>query len=920
MRYITEVFSKEPELQVNFLKYMFHVPHIKSMMYIPLNCAIIAQVYYESQSSRHLAIPRTRTQLYKALTHSLLVRHMKMKETKCEYASMLPEGLGEENMKHFKTLAKFAFDAYHKGYSKKVTFFKEDIPEGLVHYGFMNESTEMYAAKGVEQTFSFLHLSLQEYLAAWYLADSYSIEFQVAYHTLAFIPPPVSLFLCKPKVEEYYQGDNKEEDALISSLRQQRSSVEEPAIFLAGITGWKCQSEDGRNRWEMYLSHDTVGKGNASVLLRSLYEAQNPTLLPPNFTDYDDSQRKFLIGSSKYIRLSLGGDHSKEDLHTPYDCYALSYCVANSSYQFRYILSFAFNKENDIALVGLGDHCLSTIPKVKYLKIEESSPTLVNRGLIWLMRAKFLATVEESILHTSIINNYATFLSFLINLQSLTIHDSPSLYGDNPTPLTSWEWLSSLKSLTKLKALDISYSKECNPPQTDLLCWLIECRLTAIALDIKFPSNTMYEVDSPTNVLVDSVLKSVLRSKQITKLVLPYISRETMASVHNILLHCPGLALLKLKRTVRLGYDGILYICSALRNNTTFRQLVIHEHSQFLLSEELTVLSAETTCTNLLLELCNIVRENTLEVMDIQCESFSTCGYYNRGMIFELKLYNISSDVAYNILQLLIIIQFLKHIRYCEWIASPESLKHLHKLHICNKSKCDSEVPMLCFELSKINITPDICIAVDKAVDLILKFVIQFNTLTKIALTNISRKTVAGVHNMLSHCPNLTSLELKRTRLGYDEVLYIICSALRNSMALRHLVIHDDPQSMDDPQSQDDAVLSGKTTCTNLLLELSNIVKDNTLNQMSIQSLSSSTSGVGGGISFVFQMYNISSEVAYDVLQRLVRIHSYLDSIILCEWIASPQSLKHLEFLRITNKSYQFFPENVCGMYKFPSR
>ena len=59
VRYITEVFSKEPEFQANFLKYMFLVPHIKSMMYIPLNCAIIAQVYSESQSSRHLAIPRT---------------------------------------------------------------------------------------------------------------------------------------------------------------------------------------------------------------------------------------------------------------------------------------------------------------------------------------------------------------------------------------------------------------------------------------------------------------------------------------------------------------------------------------------------------------------------------------------------------------------------------------------------------------------------------------------------------------------------------------------------------------------------------------------------------------------------------------------------------------------------------------------
>ena len=143
VRYITEVFIKEPELQANFLKYMFLVPHIKSMIYIPLNCAIIAQVYYESQSSHHLAIPKTRTQLYKALTRSLLFRHMRMKEGDCEYLSMRPESLDEKNIERFKTLTKFAFNTYHKGESRKVTFFKEDIHEGLVHFGFMNESTEM---------------------------------------------------------------------------------------------------------------------------------------------------------------------------------------------------------------------------------------------------------------------------------------------------------------------------------------------------------------------------------------------------------------------------------------------------------------------------------------------------------------------------------------------------------------------------------------------------------------------------------------------------------------------------------------------------------------------------------------------------------------------------------------------------------
>ena len=375
VRYITEVFSKEPELQANFLKYMFLVPHIKSMMYIPLNCAIIAQVYSESQSSHHLAIPRTRTQLYKALAHSLLVRHMKMKEGNREHTSMLPEGLNKEDMERFRVLAKFAFDSYHKGESKKVTFFKEDIPEGLVHFGFMNESTEMYAGKGVEQTFSFLHLSLQEYLAAWHIARNYSIEFQVAYHWLASGIGVEE----DSDYEEYsdvyipYRGSSREEEDLLSSLMPLRESLVEPAIFVAGITGWRCQSEDGRNHWEMYLSHDTAGVGDPSVLLRSLYEAQNPTILSHYFNA--DSDRREIRIDTRFV-----GSFS-----TPYDCYALSYSLAYSSHQFR--LSIDVSRDDDVSLVetfvkGLEDHCKPTSPPtVRYLKARLNEPLKAKPNL-----------------------------------------------------------------------------------------------------------------------------------------------------------------------------------------------------------------------------------------------------------------------------------------------------------------------------------------------------------------------------------------------------------------------------------------------------------------------------------------------------------------------------------------------------------
>ena len=623
VRYITEVFSKEPELQANFLKYMFLVPHIKSMMYIPLNCAIIAQVYSESQSSRHLAIPRTRTQLYKALAHSLLVRHMKMKESNRECTSMLPEGLKKEDMERFRVLAEFAFDSYHKGWSKKVTFFKEDIPEGLVHFGFMNESTEMYAGKAVEQTFSFLHLSLQEYLAAWHIAHSYSIEFQVAYHGMA---------VC---VSQPYRGSNREED-LLSSLEPLGRSLVEPAIFLAGVTGLRCQSEDGRNHWEMYFSHDTAGVSERSVLLRSLYEAQNPTILSHYF-NADSDRREIGIGTG----VSQGS-------RTPYDCYALSYCLAHSSDQFR--LSIDVTDDDNVSLVetfvkGLEDHCKPTSPPtVRYLQVwlDIDSVEGWNKCMFWLAKAKFLPKIEEIDFETTVLNSALahTFLQSLVNLQSLVVRVR------HPT---SWEWLAALRSLRELKVLRISSDEECSPPPSDLHCWPVEHRLTEVVLGIKLPSNSVYDVRSSTDALVDSLLKSVLRSNQFTEMVLPNISRETMAGVHSILLHCPSLTSLELKRT-RLGYDGILHICSALRNNTTLKHLVIEDDDlqvpplrrqrdyqlrrrreyyysdiQFtsFLSMERVALPIKTTCTDFLLELDNILKTNTtLEKMKIQSGLF----------------------------------------------------------------------------------------------------------------------------------------------------------------------------------------------------------------------------------------------------------------------------------------------------------
>ena len=644
VKYITEVFNNEPELQGNFLTYMFLVPHIKSMMYIPLNCAIIAQVYYESQSSQGLAIPKTRTQLYKALTHSLLVRYMK--ESNHDYSSVLPENLNKKDLGMFKTLAKFAFDSYHKGKSRKVTFFKEDIPLDFAHFGLMNESTEMYASKGVEKTFSFLHLSLQEYLAAWHLANSYGIDFQIAYYGLA-----LSTYTSLQHQYRNYSSCNKEESALLSSIENDRSSLVEPAIFLAGITGCRCQPEGCKNKWEIYLGQE--GLEPTRMLVHSLYETQNPNIISCYFAG-EDCRRDVVIGL---------GLHTA---HTPYDCYALTYCLQHSLGQVN--LDFYIN-DDDVLLVkifvkGLIDHC-STTPSLalEHLRLWLLADSVedVKTCLYHMTKAKFLRETKKIVIYSKSrsLNIAQTFLQSLIKLQHLEVHiDSP----------TSWEWLTAIKSLSDLCILHISSDEGCCLPQTDL-SWPIKHKLTEVVLDIKYSS---HDLCSSTDMLVYSLLKSVVLSKSslIKKMVLPNITRDMMASVHNIIQHCPNLEMLDLKRS-RLGYDGIIYICSALRYNTSLKYLVIDEDLQLppsritkqslvqfitFASMERLSLPCKTTCTDFLLELNRILKDNrTLEGMKIQCGLFlplsagehgEYCQWTGRGPLEQFNLRAVCSGIS----------------------------------------------------------------------------------------------------------------------------------------------------------------------------------------------------------------------------------------------------------------------------------
>ena len=171
-RYAESVFSGDKKILEGFLSYITSNPPIHGMMYIPLNSVIVAQIYQDSYDT-DTPFPTTMTQLFDALTRALIRRHLvSMRQVPSEYCmphslqrtediSKLPPEVADQLLQ----LARVAYESLCK---KRYVFI--DLGEDFKHLGTMKKTTSVNVSTGPGCSYSFLHLTLQEYLTALYIA------------------------------------------------------------------------------------------------------------------------------------------------------------------------------------------------------------------------------------------------------------------------------------------------------------------------------------------------------------------------------------------------------------------------------------------------------------------------------------------------------------------------------------------------------------------------------------------------------------------------------------------------------------------------------------------------------------------------------------------------------------------------------
>ena len=164
--YIQSVLSEEEvkDLEKKLLKH----DQIRKCMYIPLNCAIVVMVYQERKASGD-DMPSTLTELYLALSRTILLRYLRANDTNSDPIECF-EKLPHHVLEKFRYLCKLAYSGVAEA-GDQVKLIFSDLPEDFDGLGFMDSVFELYVTQKAVASHNFLHLTFQEFLAAVHISN-----------------------------------------------------------------------------------------------------------------------------------------------------------------------------------------------------------------------------------------------------------------------------------------------------------------------------------------------------------------------------------------------------------------------------------------------------------------------------------------------------------------------------------------------------------------------------------------------------------------------------------------------------------------------------------------------------------------------------------------------------------------------------
>ena len=395
--YIQCAFSDE-QLQSDFKEYLFLYPHIHSMMYVPLNSAIVTHVY-ESCKSSGIVVPETMTQLYSSLIRTLLLRYLKDKEEYKNAHINSFQDLPQPVYDRFCDICKIAYTGVRRAETELIF---QDFPSDFDTLGLMQTCPELYVDRGASVSYNFLHLTFQEYLAAYHISQQNRSE-QVAF------------------IKEHIES----------------KKLEVVVRFVAGL------SELGTDLWDVVrqFAFTDLLQGSRYIkhkILHCLFESP-------------DSSAIASILDSDHVSF----DHNCGNRLQPFDWYVLGYCITHSSHDWNLEFQY-FNLESVEAFLKAlnlqrDQWLLPSAGKIKEICLRTSTSDAVCRLVDDLPQIKLFHLTHLDLKHCHLTSGTCNYLSkhtvLLQRLEYLNLHCNSIGRGGAVNLITSLSKFSTIREL-----------------------------------------------------------------------------------------------------------------------------------------------------------------------------------------------------------------------------------------------------------------------------------------------------------------------------------------------------------------------------------------------------------------------------------------------------------------------------------------
>ena len=559
--YLESITANDPSLLAGLKKYISCYPHINSLMYIPLNSAIVVEVYRNSMKDETL-VPKTMTELYSSLVRSLLLRHLlehpvhrkKKRWSVCSFSD-LPQDV-------YQQLCELGRIAYEGILHQQQVIFS-DLPEDFETLGLMHCYPELYVDEGAAVSYNFLHLTLQEYLAAFHLSQQ-PVEEQIRKYQ-------------EMKNEtSYYRWGNHFHMVLqfLSGIRKFRGYPSEVMDALCAVI--KDDLED-----IVVLNFTT---------LHWMFEAHDSDVIP------------------KLLRLSYTQVDTKFSRNvTPFDSFVLGYCVSHSNCKWIiYLWDSHFRDEGVEMLVrGVMEKKTHSTGRIYWIDLTCVND-ITSEGVKHLLDfpEQFINELGglglgNNLLDSRSCSTLAHFIPHVPHLKKLSVAINPNIGEGGAVPLiTSLLTHSSLKFLTLHKT---GIGAE-------------DCQALSELLS---SSTSLEELDISVNDLSPKAVEFIFSGFHHNTVLMKLKMSNSHFSLQNAILLASVLrtnhVLVYLDvRHCNIESDGACQLASALCTNDTLQELNLQDNP---IGVKGAVEFAEM-----------LLKNNALEVLDIRDESVNVEG------------------------------------------------------------------------------------------------------------------------------------------------------------------------------------------------------------------------------------------------------------------------------------------------------